>query len=88
MLVGLVQTAPQRHQKPDYPESKPRWSATCQHDLQVQETTAEHARQEYERFAERRREHKEAIGEAESIKALEDTAKQLDQRQKKPGGEK
>jgi len=47
-------------------------------------TADEHARQEYERFAVRRREHKEAIGEAESIKALEDTAKQLEQ--KKPEG--
>jgi hypothetical protein len=44
----------------------------------------EHARQEYEQFAERRREHKEAIGEAESIKALENAAKQLEQ--KKPEG--
>jgi len=42
----------------------------------------EHARQEYERFAERRREYKEALGETESIKALEETAKQLEQ--KKP----
>jgi len=37
----------------------------------------EHARQEYERFAQRRREYKEAVGEAESIKALEDAARQL-----------
>ncbi|MDZ7609841.1 MAG: virulence RhuM family protein [Candidatus Desulforudaceae bacterium] len=36
---------------------------------------ADHARQEYDRFAERRREHKEALGEAESIKALEEAAK-------------
>ncbi len=35
----------------------------------------EHARQEYERFAERRREYKEAVGERESIKALEEAAK-------------
>lgn len=38
----------------------------------------EHARQEYERFAERRREHKEAMGETESIKLLEETVKHLD----------
>ncbi len=37
----------------------------------------EHARLEYEQFAERRRKHKEALGEIESIKALEDAAKQL-----------
>lgn len=37
----------------------------------------EHARQEYEQFAKRRREHKEALGEVESIKVLEDAAKQL-----------
>ncbi|WP_245779699.1 RhuM family protein [Desulfoscipio geothermicus] len=36
-----------------------------------------HARQEYDRFTERRREHKEALGEAESIKALEETARRL-----------
>ena len=40
----------------------------------------EHARQEYERFAERRRGRKEALGEAESIKALENTVKQLEGR--------
>ena len=44
--------------------------------------TDEHARQEYERFAERRREHKEALGEAESIRLLEEAAEHLDQ--KKP----
>lgn len=38
----------------------------------------EHARQEYERFAERRRKHKEALGESESIKALEEAARALD----------
>ncbi len=42
------------------------------------------ARQEYEQFAARRREHKEALGEAESIKVLEDAAKQMEQ--KKPEG--
>ena len=35
------------------------------------------ARQEYEKFAARRREYKEAIGEAELIKHLEETAEQL-----------
>lgn len=35
----------------------------------------EHARQEYERFAERRREYKETAGEVESIKALEAAVK-------------
>lgn len=34
-----------------------------------------HARDEYERFTQRRREHKEAIGEEASIKALEDAAR-------------
>jgi hypothetical protein len=34
----------------------------------------EHARGEFERFTERRREYKEAVGEVESIKALEDAA--------------
>ncbi len=48
----------------------------------------EHARQEYERFAERRREHKEAVGEGESIKALEEAAKLVGREQKKvEGGE-
>jgi len=45
----------------------------------------EHARQEYERFAERRRKHKEAIGEAEAVKVLEDTTKRL--MSKKPENE-
>jgi len=35
------------------------------------------ARDEYDRFAERRRQYKEELGEAESIKMLEETAKQL-----------
>ncbi|MDD2270697.1 MAG: virulence RhuM family protein [Desulfuromonadaceae bacterium] len=34
-----------------------------------------HARDEYEQFAQRRREHKEAVGEEESIKALEEAAR-------------
>ena len=36
-----------------------------------------HAKQEYDRFAARRREYKEQLGEAESIKMLEDEAKRL-----------
>ncbi len=36
-----------------------------------------HVKQEYGHFAERRREHKEQLGEAESIKQLEDAAKQI-----------
>ena len=44
----------------------------------------EYARQEYEQFAERRREHREALGETEVIKMLEDTAKKL--AEKKPEG--
>ena len=43
------------------------------------------ARDEYERFAERRREYKEAIGQEESIKQLEETAKRLGW--KKPEGD-
>jgi hypothetical protein len=35
------------------------------------------ARREYERFSDRRREYKEAIGEAETIKQLEEVAKRL-----------
>ena len=34
-----------------------------------------HAHDEYEQFAQRRREHKEAVGEEESVRALEDAAK-------------
>jgi hypothetical protein len=37
----------------------------------------EHARGEYDQFVQRRREHKEALGEEESIKALEDAARLL-----------
>lgn len=37
-----------------------------------------HATQEYDRFAKRRREHKEQLGEAESIKLLEQAAKQIE----------
>ena len=35
------------------------------------------AKDEYDRFAQRRREYKEAIGQEESIKQLEETAKRL-----------
>jgi len=44
-------------------------------------TADEHARVEYNKFARRRREYKETVGEAESIKALEEAAMQL----RKPG---
>jgi hypothetical protein len=48
----------------------------------------EFAKDEYDRFADRRREYKEAIGQEESIKQLEDAAKHLEQGQKKlEGGE-
>jgi hypothetical protein len=46
-------------------------------------TAEEHACQEYERFAEQRREHKEACGEAESIKALEEAEKLVGRELKK-----
>jgi hypothetical protein len=45
-----------------------------------------HAREEYEQFAQRRREHKEAVGEEESIKGLEEAAKLVGRGQKKVGG--
>jgi len=35
----------------------------------------DHAREEYDQFAQRRREHKETVGEEDSIRALEDAAK-------------
>jgi hypothetical protein len=41
------------------------------------------ANHEYDHFAERRRGYKEALGEAESIKALEETAQHLERGQKK-----
>jgi hypothetical protein len=47
----------------------------------------EHARQEYERFAERRREYKEQLGEGESIKALEEAAKLVGRGEKKVEGQ-
>ena len=45
----------------------------------------EQARQEYERFALRRRAHKEARGEADTIQSLEDAGKMLEQGKNKPG---
>lgn len=50
-------------------------------------TAEEHARQEYERFAERRQEYMEALGEGESIKALEEAAKLVGRGKKVEGGE-
>jgi len=48
----------------------------------------DHARQEYERFAERRREYMEAVGEGESIKALEEAVRLVGRKQEKvEGGE-
>jgi hypothetical protein len=48
----------------------------------------EHARQEYERFAGRRREYKEVAGEGESIKALEEAVRLVGRKQEKvEGGE-
>ena len=44
------------------------------------------AKQEYDHFAQRRREHKEAIGQEESIKQLEEAAKQLGRETKKSEG--
>ncbi len=38
----------------------------------------DYARNEYEHFSERRRKYKEVLGEAETIKALEDAARQID----------
>lgn len=45
----------------------------------------DHARQEYDRFEQRRREYKEAIGEDDVIKQLEETARQVGREQKKQG---
>jgi hypothetical protein len=38
-----------------------------------------HVKQEYDRFAERRREYKEQLGKAESIKVLEEAARQIEE---------
>ncbi|QSV46912.1 virulence RhuM family protein [Geobacter benzoatilyticus] len=47
-----------------------------------------HAREEYEQFAVRRREYKEALGEEESLKALEEAARLVGREKKKvEGGE-
>ena len=54
---------------------------TLQHAGRVSKAEADtFAKQEYERFAERRRAFKEQVGEDETIKALEDTAKNLPER--------
>jgi len=50
------------------------------------QTAEEHAKVEYDQFEVRRREYKEAIGEAESIKQLEQAAKKLPSKTK--GGRK
>ncbi len=42
----------------------------------------DHARAEYEKFSARRRQYKEAIGEAETIKQLEKAAKLLPEKRK------
>lgn len=48
----------------------------------------DHARDEYDQFAQRRREHKEAVGEEDFIRALEEAAKVVGRGQKKmEGGE-
>ena len=43
-------------------------------------TADAHARDAYDRFAERRRKHKKLTGHEESIKQLEDTARQLSEK--------
>ena len=43
-----------------------------------------HAMQEYNRFAERRREHKEQLGAADSIKMLEEAAKRIEKTTRSP----
>jgi hypothetical protein len=49
----------------------------------------EHAKAEYEQFETRRRTHKEALGEAEIIKQLEDVARELDRsEQREPSSDK
>jgi hypothetical protein len=50
------------------------------------QTAEDFAKTEYDRFAKRRREHKEALGKAETIKQLEEAAKLLPSRKK--GGKK
>ena len=46
----------------------------------------DHAREEYDQFAQRRREHKELVGEEDSIRALEDAAKLVGRGQGKSEG--
>ncbi len=46
------------------------------------QSAEDRARDEYEKFAVRRRQHKEAIGEAETIKQLENAAKLLPEKKK------
>ncbi|MDJ0817430.1 MAG: RhuM family protein [Desulfobacterales bacterium] len=46
------------------------------------QSAEDRARAEYEKFAVRRRQHKEAIGEAETIKQLENAAKLLPEKKK------
>ena len=51
-----------------------------EHPGSVSKDDAEtHAKQEYDRFVSRSREHKEQLGEAESIKMLEDAAKRIEE---------
>lgn len=47
----------------------------------------DHAREEYDQFAQQRREYKEALGEEESIKALEEAARMVGRGKKVEGGE-
>ena len=47
------------------------------------QTAEDLAKEEYERFGLRRREYKEAIGAAETIKQLEDAAKLLPAKKKR-----
>ncbi len=67
------------------------------HDRQVlpdagkmsKKSAEEHAKAEYEQFETRRRIHKEALGEVEGIKQLEDVARELDRsEQREPSSDK
>lgn len=49
----------------------------------ARKTGEDFAKKEYDRFAQRRREYKETIGQEESIKQLEAAAKQLRRKLKK-----
>jgi len=46
----------------------------------------DHAREEYDQFAQRRREYKEALGEEETIRALEEAARLIGIGKKKMEG--